>query len=100
MPVNEKSRYDRGERKPRPKVNVKFAAAGSSVEMTPEILRGLVCNPICTGMGPFPALIDDETWVHAASRAIEDDGAEQFLVNMLYVLRQALGSGMPESGDE
>ena len=97
--MNEKSRYDRGDRKPLPKVNVKFAAAGSD-RITPEMLRGLVCNPIYTGMGPFPALIDDETWVHAASRAIEDDGAEQFLVNMLYVLRQSLGTDMPESGDE
>jgi hypothetical protein len=86
--------------KPLPKVNVKFAAAGSSGNMTPEMFRSMVCNPIYTGMGPFPALIDDETWVHAATRAVEEDGAEQFLVNMLYVLRQSLGTGMPESGDE
>jgi len=86
--------------KPLPKVNVKFAVAGSSGSVTPEMLRGLVCNPIYTGMGPFPTLIDDETWVRAATRAIEGDGAEQFLVNMLYVLRQSLGTGMPESGDE
>lgn len=86
--------------KPLPKVNVKFAAAGSPGNLTPEMLRGLVCNPIYTGIGPFPAIVDDETWVHAAARAIDEEGAEQFLVNMLYVLRRSLGTGMPESGDE
>ena len=32
----------------------------------------------------------DEQWVRCAAKAIAEDGPEQFLVNMLYVLRQAL----------
>lgn len=86
--------------KPLPKVNVRFASASASGELTPEKLRAMFCNPIYAGIGPYPTLVDDETWVRAATRLIRDEGPEQFLVNMLYVLRQSLGTGAPESGDE
>ena len=58
-----------------------------------------MCSPICAGVGPFPALVDDETWVLAAAPMIKKEGSEQFLVNMLYVLRQSLGTGIGESKD-
>lgn len=86
--------------RPLPKVNVKFPSAAGSGELTPENMRALFCNPIYAGVGPYPSLVDDETWVRAAARLIRDEGPEQFLVNMLYVLRQSLGTGAPESGDE
>jgi len=77
--------------RPLPKVNVEYATAGLT-HMTPETMRSLVCNPVYAGIGPFPALVDDETWVRAAAQMIEKEGSEQFLVNMLYVLRQAIGT--------
>jgi hypothetical protein len=43
-------------------------------------------------VGPYPAIVDDETWVRAAARMIEKEGSEQFLANMVYVLRQSLGT--------
>lgn len=76
--------------RPLPKVNVEYATAGLT-QMTPETMRSLICNPIYAGVGPFPALVDDEMWIHAAAQMIENEGSEQFLVNMLYVLRQAIG---------
>jgi hypothetical protein len=75
--------------KPLPKVNVEFAVSGDTGNMTAEKVRSLFCNPIYAGIGDFPALVDDETWVRAAARMITDEGPEQFLVNMLYVLRQS-----------
>jgi hypothetical protein len=75
--------------KPLPKVNAEFAALEDTAEMTPERVRGMICNPVYAGFGPFPSLIDEETWVRAASQAILEQGPEQFLVNMLYVLRQS-----------
>lgn len=57
---------------------------------TIEEVRGMVCNPIYAGVGAYPALVSDETWVGAAKQAIKEDGEEQFLVNMLYVLRQSM----------
>ena len=83
--------------KPLPKVNVEFAVSGDLGKMTGAIVRSLFCNPIYVGIDGFPALIDDETWVRAASRMIREEGAEQFLVNMLYVLRQSLP---PEAASE
>lgn len=74
---------------PLPKPNVEFAANADSGEMTPEKVRSLFCNPIYAGFGPFPALIDDDTWVRAAAQAIREHGPEQFLVNLLYVLRKS-----------
>jgi len=58
--------------------------------MNAEKVRSLFCNPIYPGIGDFPALVDDEPWVRAAARMIKDEGAEQFLVNMHYVLGQSL----------
>jgi hypothetical protein len=74
---------------PLPKPNVEFAVSRDMGEMTPEKVRSLFCNPLYAGFGPFPALIDDETWVRAAAHAIREYGPEQFLVNMLYVLRKS-----------
>ena len=64
----------------------------------------MICNPAYAGFGPFPALVSDEQWA-AAATAIEEEGAEQFLVSLLYVLRQifnedktkktAIGSATP-----
>jgi hypothetical protein len=87
-----------GTPKPLPKVNVEFATGGE-MPMTPEKVRGLICNPIYAGVGPYPRLVDEATWVRAATRMIQEDGAEQFLVNMLYVLRKSLGTEIQGSGN-
>ncbi len=59
---------------------------------TGEDIQGMLTNPIYAGLGPYPALIDDELYVAAAARLIREQGAEQFLVNLLAVLREAFGS--------
>jgi hypothetical protein len=84
---------------PLPKVNVEYATSGDAGMMTEEKMRSLMCNPIYAGVGPYPALVDDETWVRAAAQMIRKEGSEQFLVNMLYVLRQSLGTGVSGSKD-
>ncbi len=76
--------------KPLPSVNVEFGRSGD--EMTPERLRATICNPIYAGVGPYPALVSDEQWVRAAAQMIKKEGSEQFLVNLLYVLRQSFDS--------
>ena len=57
-------------------------------------IRGMVCNPIYAEVGPFLQLIPDEEWVATAAQAIRKEGAERFLVNMLYVLRLSLAGEM------
>jgi hypothetical protein len=71
-----------------PPPNAKFRSADETDDFTPAEIRGMVCNPVYAGFGPFPALVTDEQWVAAAAVAIEKEGAEQFLVNLLHVLRE------------
>lgn len=78
-----------------PAPNAKLRLVNETGEFTPEEVRGLVCNPIYAGMGPYPKMLSDEEWVAAAAMAIKKQGAEQFLVNLLHVLRQAF----PQRGD-
>jgi hypothetical protein len=73
-----------------PKPNAQIKYGGSASEFTEEEVRGTIANPIYAGLGPYPRLISDEQWVRAAVQAIREDGAEQFLVNLLHVLRQSL----------
>ena len=37
-------------------------------------------------------LVSDALWVAAAKRILAEDGPDQFLVNLLFVLRQTLGT--------
>jgi hypothetical protein len=64
-------------------------------ELSPAAIKGILVNPIYTGVGTFPRLVEDEAWVRACAKLIEEERAEQFLVNLLHVLRECL----PESTD-
>ena len=57
-------------------------------ELSPEAVKGILVNPIYTGLGPFPRLVEDAAWVRACAKLIAEEGPEQFLVNLLYVLRE------------
>ena len=64
-------------------------------QLSPEAVKGILVNPIYTSVGPFPRLVEDAVWVRACAKLIEEEGADQFLVNLLHVLRECL----PESTD-
>jgi hypothetical protein len=75
--------------KPLPAPNVIVARAGTPPErLSPEAVKGILVNPIYAGVGPFPRLVEDAAWVRACARLIEEEGPQQFLVNLLYVLRE------------
>ena len=93
--------------KPLPTPNVVFQGRDSSLssnladqtdddQFTPEETRGILCNPIYAGVPPYPAIVEEETWVHAAAQAIHEQGAEQFLVNLLFMLRLSMQAVMPK----
>jgi hypothetical protein len=64
--------------------------------LSPEAVKGIIVNPIYTGLGPFPRLVQDDAWVRGCARMIEEEGAAQVLVNLLYTLRECLGDGSSE----
>src|SRR5438046_1809538 len=70
--------------KPVPKPNAVRRLSGDESPWNPEHVRGIICNPCYAGVGPYPGLVPEAAWVHAAARTIQEDGAEQFLVNMLH----------------
>jgi hypothetical protein len=79
-----------GSKKPWPKPNVVVAKSGTPPdELSPEAIRAMLVNPIYAGVGPFPRLVEDEQWVRACAKLIKEDGPEQFLVNLLFVLRES-----------
>jgi len=93
-------KFKRPDQKPLPKPNVDLTASDDG-EMTAEKVRAMFCNPLYAGItANFPKLVDDETWIRAAAQAIREHGSEQWLVNMLYVLRESLGTSAPESDAE
>jgi len=73
-----------------PAPNVSYLRPDSFHNIDEKALRGMICNPIYAGIASFPKMVDDEAWIKAASQFIAEEGVEQFLVNMLYVLRQSL----------
>jgi hypothetical protein len=78
-----------GGRDPLPAPNVVVARSGTPPDqLSPEAIKGILVNPIYTGVGPFPRLVEDASWVRACVKLIEEEGPEQFLVNLLFVLRE------------
>ena len=78
-----------GGHKPLPTPNVVAARAGTPPQqLLPEAIKGILVNPIYTGLGPFPRLVEDAAWVRACAKLIAEEGPEQFLVNLLHVLRE------------
>ena len=82
-----------GGHKPLPSPNVVVAKSETPMhKLSPEAIKGILVNPIYTGVGPFPRLVEDSAWVRASAKLIEEEGPEQFLVNLLFVLRECLAA--------
>jgi len=76
-----------------PKPNVEFVYSGTpNSAMTAAGIKGILVNPLNAGAGPFPPIVSDAQWVAACKRLLEQESPEQFLVNLLFILRQALGT--------
>lgn len=82
---------------PRPNVSYLPYSGGAIDE---ESLKGMICNPTYAGLFPFPQLVSDEAWIKAASELIREEGPEQFLVNMLFVLRRSMADHMAHTAEE
>ena len=60
--------------------------------MTEAAIKGILVNPLNAGAGPFPPLFSDRQWVGACKQLLQQEAPEQFLVNLLFVLRKTLES--------
>jgi len=77
---------------PLPEPTVAFPTAENPFEpFTEAQIRGILTNPVYAGVGASQAIVSDRQWVGACVKLIDEDGHEQFLVNLLYVLRNSFG---------
>ena len=54
-----------------------------------QMVGGLLCNPVYTGIGPFPQMVDDQRWIAAGVQLVKEKGLRQYLVNVLYQLKKS-----------
>jgi hypothetical protein len=54
-------------------------------------IRTIMHNPVYVGLGPFPALVDEATWVAVQERAVVEDGAGPVLVQIRRALEETFG---------
>ena len=86
---------------PLPKPNVKMRRVEETTDWTAEEVKAMRLNPVLTGIGKFARTeMSDQEWVCAAARSIEEDGAKQFLVNMLYLLRYSFDPSAEDQNQE
>ncbi len=64
--------------------------------MSEAALQGMLSNPVYVGVPPYRRVVSDDAWIRAAKQLIEKDGVEQFLVNMLYMLRISMVDAVPD----
>jgi len=81
-----------------PEPDVEFLTGDQQPDHWTEAgVKGMLVNPVYAGVGGFPPYISDKQWVAACKRLMAQDSPEQFLVNLLFVLRKTLGDGGTDS---
>ncbi len=58
---------------------------------TERQVREILHNPIYVGMGPFPPLIDEATWIACQEQLFRTEGVQPALKHMRQVLTTTLG---------
>lgn len=59
---------------------------------TEKDIKKMIANPVYAGIGPYPAIVNDDLYVVSAARFIKSHGAEVYLRSMLKNLRKSLGN--------
>jgi hypothetical protein len=86
-PMADRTGPTNGQEKQLPLPDVEVARSGTpAAAMTAAEIKGMLLNPLYAGVG----VVSDAQWVAACKRLLQQDGPEQFLVNLLFVLRQSL----------
>ena len=51
----------------------------------------MIHNPVYTGIGPFPRIIDDEMWIKCMARSVEYNGPERAYLKMTEAVERSFG---------
>ena len=63
---------------------------GSRAAAPTDISR-IIHNPVYTGIGPFPRLIDDDMWVKCMTKSVEKNGLEGAYLKMTEAVEESFG---------
>jgi hypothetical protein len=85
---------DENQTTPLPPRTVRYVT--DPVQLSETAIRGMISNPVYAGVPPYRRAVSDEAWVRAASQLINEEGVEQFLVNMLYMLKTSMVDVVPD----
>lgn len=55
-----------------------------------EMIREVLTNPCYTGIGPYPAIVDDDIWARCTARRIQEEGPEAAIASTLQVFESTL----------
>jgi hypothetical protein len=80
---------DQGRPLPAPNAEVAFT---DDNRWTEAAVRGLTQNPIYCGLAGYPAIVPTEQWIRTNIAMIEREGVDQFLVNMIHLLKTTFGT--------
>lgn len=58
---------------------------------TEEDVQNIVNNPIYVGLGPFPRIIDDDSWIKAQAPVVKEKGLKRTLENIRKQLQGSVG---------
>lgn len=82
-------RVYKGEKVPLPNAAFPGDPEWSDDEPNEQMVAGIICNPVYAGIVPFDPIVDDETWIQAGVKMVEEVGLRQYLVNVLYELKKS-----------
>jgi hypothetical protein len=81
---------DRHDPLPRPNV-IAVEGDDDPALVTGEGIRGLMMDPISAGVGGYRRYVSDDQGIAAARCVLDEAGPDQFLVNLLDLLRRSFG---------
>lgn len=67
---------------------------------TPADVKGLIANPVYTGMGPFQALVSEEMWLEAVLRLMAREGESATIDDILARFQDVFPLLDPPDADE
>ena len=54
------------------------------------MVGGVLCNPVLAEIPPFEAAVDEQAWIAAGVRLAGKFGLRQYLINILYQLKESI----------
>ncbi len=70
-----------------------------NTEWTADDIRAILTSPVCTGMGRYQAIVEDDLWLDANMRRVEEEGAAIVIESALEQFEEAFaGLLVPNAG--